>query len=211
MYQCRAHNQLHAVFSSSQLRVLSMKPSFHKRPLESEIYAIYNGNTTIVCDPEAAPRPKFQWKKDEIVIGAGGHRRILPTGTLIISPTSRDDEGIYTCLATNAYGTSESKARLIVLRKWTEHERNHFAANFTNPSIYRGATIHTSAAATGLSQHLGFAVSALWCQLRWGVGRCLHLETQRSSYRRQRKRTIRKISPFELGRRLDVLCFDFLP
>ncbi len=94
-----------------------MKPSFHKRPLESEIYAIYNGNTTIVCDPEAAPRPKFQWKKDGNVIGAGGHRKILPTGTLIISPTSRDDEGIYTCVATNAYGTDESKSRLIVLRK----------------------------------------------------------------------------------------------
>lgn len=117
MYQCRAHNQLHAVFSSAQLRVLSMKPSFHKRPLESEIYAIYNGNTTIICDPEAAPRPKFQWKKDGVVIGAGGHRRILPTGTLIISPTTRDDEGMYICVATNAYGTAESRARLIVLRK----------------------------------------------------------------------------------------------
>lgn len=118
MYQCRAQNQLKAVYSSSQLRVLSMKPSFHKHPLESEIYAIYNGNTTIICDPEAAPRPKFQWKKDGNIIGAGGHRRILPTGTLIISPTSRDDEGVYSCVASNAYGTDESKARVIVLRKF---------------------------------------------------------------------------------------------
>jgi hypothetical protein len=117
MYQCRAENQLKAVYSSAQLRVLSMKPSFKKRPLETDIYAIYNGNTTIVCDPEAAPRPKFQWKKDGNMIGAGGHRKILPTGTLVISPTSRDDEGVYTCMATNAYGTDESKARLIVLRK----------------------------------------------------------------------------------------------
>lgn len=117
MYQCRAQNQLKAVYSSAQLRVLSMKPSFHKRPLESEIYAIYNGNTTIVCDPEAAPRPKFQWKKDGNIIGTGGHRRILQSGTLLITPTSRDDEGVYTCVATNAYGTDESKARVIVLRK----------------------------------------------------------------------------------------------
>lgn len=117
MFQCGATNQLKTAFSSAQLRVLSMKPSFKKRPLESEIYAIYNGNSTIVCDPEAAPRPKFQWKKDGNVIGSGGHRRILPSGTLIISPTSRDDEGIYTCVATNTGGTDESRARLIVLQE----------------------------------------------------------------------------------------------
>lgn len=117
MYQCAAKNQIKTVYSSAQLRVLSMKPSFHKRPLESEIYATYNGNTTIVCDPEAAPRPKFQWKKDGSLIGPGGHRRILPTGTLIISPTSRDDEGVYTCIASNEYGTDESRSRLIVLGK----------------------------------------------------------------------------------------------
>ena len=117
MYQCKAMNQLKSVYSSGELRVLSMKPSFKKRPLESEIYAISNGNTTIVCDPEAAPRPKYQWKKDGNVIGAGGHRKIKPDGTLFISPTSRDDEGIYTCVATNAYGTDESRSRLIVLQE----------------------------------------------------------------------------------------------
>lgn len=117
MYQCRAHNQLAAVYSSAQLRVLSMKPSFKKQPLEPEIYAVTGGNTTIVCNPEAAPRPKFQWKKDGNVLSAGGHRKIKPDGTLYISPTSRDDEGIYTCVATNAYGTDESRSRLIVLQE----------------------------------------------------------------------------------------------
>lgn len=117
MYQCKAANQLKGSYSSSELRVLSMKPSFKKRPLEPEIYAIQNGNTTIVCNPEAAPRPKFQWKKDGNIISAGGHRKIRPEGTLVISPTSRDDEGIYTCVATNAYGTDESRSRLIVLQE----------------------------------------------------------------------------------------------
>lgn len=117
MYQCRAMNQLAAVYSSAQLRVLSMKPSFKKRPLESEIYAVTSGNTSISCNPEAAPRPKFQWKKDGNVVSAGGHRKIKPDGTLVISPTSRDDEGVYTCVATNAYGTDESRARLIVLQE----------------------------------------------------------------------------------------------
>ncbi|XP_038105430.1 contactin isoform X2 [Culex quinquefasciatus] len=117
MYQCKASNQLKGVYSSAQLRVLSMKPSFKKKPLESEIYSIYNGNTTIECEPEAAPRPKIVWKKDGNVIGSGGHRKILPVGTLYISPTSRDDEGVYTCVASNTQGVAESKARLIVLQE----------------------------------------------------------------------------------------------
>lgn len=117
MYQCKSTNQLKGVYSSAQLRVLSMKPSFKKKPLESEIYSIYNGNTTIECEPEAAPRPKIVWKKDGNVIGTGGHRRMLPTGTLLISPTSRDDEGVYTCVASNSQGVAESKARLIVLQE----------------------------------------------------------------------------------------------
>ncbi|XP_058468109.1 contactin [Malaya genurostris] len=117
MYQCKATNQLKGVYSSAQLRVLSMKPSFKKNPLESEIYSIYNGNTSIACDPEAAPRPKIVWKKNDNIIESGGHRRILPSGTLYISPTSRDDEGLYTCIASNSQGVADSKARLIVLQE----------------------------------------------------------------------------------------------
>jgi len=116
MYQCRAKNDLKTKYSSAQLRVLSLKPSFKKRPLEAETYAAEGGNVTIICSPEAAPRPKFTWKKDNLVIGSGGRRRILESGNLIISPVSRDDEGIYTCFAENQYGKDESFGRLIVLR-----------------------------------------------------------------------------------------------
>ncbi|XP_076173707.1 contactin-like [Ptiloglossa arizonensis] len=115
MYQCRAKNQLKTRYSSAQLRVLSLKPSFKKRPMEPETYAAEKGNVTIVCNPEAAPKPKFVWKKDGNVIGSGGRRRILETGSLIISPVSRDDEGTYVCIATNQYGTDETRGRLIVL------------------------------------------------------------------------------------------------
>lgn len=115
MYQCKAKNQLKARYSSAQLRVLSMKPSFKKFPLESETYAAEGGNVTIKCNPEAAPKPKFVWRKDNIVIGSGGKRRILPNGNLIMNHVSRDDAGIYTCAASNMYGQDESRGRLIVL------------------------------------------------------------------------------------------------
>ncbi|GBP54321.1 Contactin [Eumeta japonica] len=116
MYQCEAKNQLKARYSTGQLRVLSLKPSFKKKPLESETYGSEGGNITIKCNPEAAPKPTFTWKKDNIVIGAGGKRFITENGNLIIRQLSRDDEGVYTCIAKNQYGTDESRGRLIVLR-----------------------------------------------------------------------------------------------
>uniref|UniRef100_A0A224X5J2 Putative receptor mediating netrin-dependent axon guidance n=1 Tax=Panstrongylus lignarius TaxID=156445 RepID=A0A224X5J2_9HEMI len=116
MYQCQAKNILATKYSSAQLRVLSLSPDFKKRPLEPETYAGEGGNVTIICSPEAAPRPKFTWKKDNNVIGSGGRRRILEIGNLIISPVSRDDEGLYTCQAQNKYGSDMSQGRLIVLK-----------------------------------------------------------------------------------------------
>ncbi|XP_013200303.2 contactin [Amyelois transitella] len=116
MYQCEAKNQLRTRYSTGQLRVLSLKPSFKKKPLESETYGCEGGNVTIKCNPEAAPKPTFTWKKDNMVIGAGGKRFITETGNLIIRQLSRDDEGVYTCVAKNKYGTDESRGRLIVLR-----------------------------------------------------------------------------------------------
>ncbi|CAH0729236.1 unnamed protein product, partial [Brenthis ino] len=116
MYQCEARNQLKTKYSTGQLRVLSLKPSFKKRPLESETYGSEGGNVTLRCNPEAAPKPTFIWKKDNIVIGAGGKRFIAENGNLIIRQLSRDDEGVYTCVAKNQYGSDESRGRLIVLR-----------------------------------------------------------------------------------------------
>lgn len=116
MYQCEAKNQLKASYSSGQLRVLSLKPSFKKRPLESETYGSEGGNVTLRCNPEAAPKPSFTWKKDNIVIGAGGKIFITETGNLIIRQLTRDNEGVYTCIAKNKYGSDESRGRLIVLR-----------------------------------------------------------------------------------------------
>ncbi|XP_025417711.1 contactin isoform X2 [Sipha flava] len=116
MYQCEARNTLKARYSSAQLRVLSLRPSFKKKPLEPEMYGAEGKNVTIQCNPEAAPKPKFTWKKDGYVIGSGGRRRILDNGNLVINPVGRDDEGIYICIAQNIYGVEESQGRLIVMR-----------------------------------------------------------------------------------------------
>lgn len=69
MYQCRATNSLKTKYSSAQLRVLAFRPTFKKHPLEAETYAADGGSVTIKCNPEAAPRPRFVWKKDGNVLG----------------------------------------------------------------------------------------------------------------------------------------------
>ncbi|XP_065349505.1 contactin [Cloeon dipterum] len=116
MYQCQATNQLKTRFSSAQLRVLSLKPSFRKHPLEAETYAHEGGNVTIKCNPEAAPMPKFTWKKENNVLGSSGTRRILENGNLVITRVSREDAGVYTCIARNVHGSDESRGRLVVMR-----------------------------------------------------------------------------------------------
>lgn len=52
-----------------------------------------------------------------ISIGAGGRRRILDNGNLVINPVARDDQGIYTCIAQNIVGNDESHGKLLVMRK----------------------------------------------------------------------------------------------
>ncbi|CAG7734727.1 unnamed protein product [Allacma fusca] len=136
MYQCRANNSLAAKFSSGQLRVLYLRPSFKKHPVDAELLGAEGGNVTIQCRPEAAPRPTFRWMKDGNFIGTGGRRRILPNGSLLINPVSREDEGYFTCVASNRLGTAESTGHLSVLRG------PHLVNNLEGPRQYTvGSTL----------------------------------------------------------------------
>lgn len=51
------------------MNFIALRPSFKKKPLKSEIYGADGQNVTIECNPEAAPMPKFTWKKDGYIIG----------------------------------------------------------------------------------------------------------------------------------------------
>lgn len=54
-----------------------LAPTFRKKPLEREMYAAEGKNVTIVCNPEAAPRPKFTWRQGSLVIGNGEFYRVI--------------------------------------------------------------------------------------------------------------------------------------
>ncbi|CAG2107336.1 unnamed protein product [Medioppia subpectinata] len=127
MYQCRASNQLGSAFSSGQLRIISMAPSFRKHPLDIETYASEGGNITIPCVPEAIPFPTFEWQKEGSRIGGSvGRIRILPNGFLSVNPVQISDEGLYTCVARNDLGFDRSQGYLRV---------------FNRPRIYDGPAV----------------------------------------------------------------------
>lgn len=117
LYQCRASNQMGVTYSTGQLRVLSLKPSFIKYPMERETYAVDGGNITILCRPEGAPMPTFIWRKDGQALTSDPRRMILQNGYLIIKPVRQEDNGVYTCTAENVLGRDQTEGRLVVLRK----------------------------------------------------------------------------------------------
>ena len=114
MYQCRATNDLDTRYSAGQLKVLRIAPTFQKHPLYDPIYAAENGNVTILCKPEAAPRPNITWYFNGAKIGSGGKKIIYPSGNLFLKSLTKAESGQYECLASNKHGSDRSKTNLIV-------------------------------------------------------------------------------------------------
>lgn len=114
MYQCKAQNDLDTRYSAGQLKVLKIAPTFQKHPIYDPIYAAENGNITIECKPEAAPRPNITWRFNGDRIGSGGKRVIYPSGNLFLKSLTPAETGQYECLASNKHGSDRSKTTLIV-------------------------------------------------------------------------------------------------
>ena len=115
MYQCRATNDLDTRYSSGQLKVLILSPSFVKNPLDTKVYAAKGGNVTLECEAEAAPRPKITWRKDDKKLADGGKIRLFPNGNLYIKGLVAEDSGKYECIATNKYGRDQSYTHLKII------------------------------------------------------------------------------------------------
>ena len=114
MYQCKATNDLDSRYSSGQLKVLTLKPSFVKNPLDEKIYAAQDGNITILCNPEAAPRPNITWYRNGNRLGSGGKITIFKNGNIFMKGLNSEEQGQYECVATNKYGSDRSKTFLVI-------------------------------------------------------------------------------------------------
>uniref|UniRef100_A0A0B7AM68 Contactin n=1 Tax=Arion vulgaris TaxID=1028688 RepID=A0A0B7AM68_9EUPU len=135
MYQCAATNSHGTTFSTAQLRVLELAPSFSKTPMLKSLEGALGGQITIICDPIAAPAPTYQWSKDlnslnleAGLYGQDDHYKLLLNGNLMIQNIVASDQGKYTCRAENSLGRAEDYSNLnladsIVLSQYPRDDR----------------------------------------------------------------------------------------
>lgn len=118
MYQCAALNLQNSItrYSTAELRVIEFQPTFINKPMQGTVRAAVNGNATIVCNPEGAPKPNIQWFQNNIAVGNGGRFRVLQNGNLIITGVTLSDEGNYTCDASNRLGRASGSTYLFVVQ-----------------------------------------------------------------------------------------------
>ena len=92
----------------------AIAPTFDK-PLQNNQPAPRDGTVIIKCEPDAAPKPTFEWfKGDGTPITTGGRYTILESGNLQIIDVIDDDGGEYRCVASNTEGSSESTGSLVI-------------------------------------------------------------------------------------------------
>ncbi|KAI4795897.1 hypothetical protein KUCAC02_029578 [Chaenocephalus aceratus] len=115
-FVCEAENQAGRTTTSSRLTVASrVKPVFRLRvaPVETN-----TGNMAkFECETEDAPNVSFKWLKDGQPVRGGDKYRILSrarTSSLELLSPNREDNGQYSCRATNQHGSDECSASLKV-------------------------------------------------------------------------------------------------
>ncbi|BFZ11037.1 hypothetical protein BsWGS_14076 [Bradybaena similaris] len=73
------------------------------------IRSVKGPNYMINCTAEGFPKPTFQWKKDDQVLGdSQEYIKAFSNGTLLFKNFGSREDGLYQCLATNIFGTSLS-------------------------------------------------------------------------------------------------------
>ncbi|XP_069115419.1 roundabout homolog 2-like isoform X2 [Argopecten irradians] len=111
IYKCIASNKAGERESSpATLKVLE-KPSFRRYPVD--VTTTEGKTIEFPCDVIGDQPLNVEWKKEGGVIKYGRMRK-LPDNMLRIEDVESSDAGTYICVATNAVGTTEAVATLIV-------------------------------------------------------------------------------------------------
>ncbi|XP_041744412.1 neurofascin isoform X9 [Coregonus clupeaformis] len=114
VYQCNASNDHGYLLANAFVSILDMAP----RMLGSKnqlIKVIENNRTFLDCPYFGSPLPELRWFKNGQGSGLdGGHYRVYINGTLEIKRARAEDQGTYTCVASNILGKEENQVRLEV-------------------------------------------------------------------------------------------------
>ncbi|KAM3620814.1 uncharacterized protein V6R79_002436 [Siganus canaliculatus] len=114
MYQCVADNEHGAVYASAELKVVASPPDFTRRPVKKSTVIQRGSEVVLECRPHASPRAAISWWRRGELLKDSERQTIMEDGTLRIANISKSDEGRYTCVARNQFGTSSSTGTLLV-------------------------------------------------------------------------------------------------
>ncbi|XP_059918059.1 neurofascin homolog (chicken) a isoform X3 [Gadus macrocephalus] len=134
VYQCNASNQHGYLLANAFVSVLDMAPRI-LGPKSQLIKVIENNRTFLDCPFFGSPLPDLRWFKNGQGSGLdGGHYRVYINGTLEIKRARTEDEGTYTCVASNIMGTVENQVILEV------KEPTRIVRGLEHQSAFRGST-----------------------------------------------------------------------
>uniref|UniRef100_A0A4W5QYQ0 Neural cell adhesion molecule L1 n=1 Tax=Hucho hucho TaxID=62062 RepID=A0A4W5QYQ0_9TELE len=114
VYQCNASNHHGYLLANAFVSVLDMAPRMlgAKNQL---IKVIENNRTFLDCPFFGSPLPELRWFKNGQGSGLdGGQYRVYINGSLEIKRARVEDQGTYTCVASNILGKEENQVRLEV-------------------------------------------------------------------------------------------------
>ncbi|XP_065505206.1 hemicentin-1 isoform X3 [Caloenas nicobarica] len=110
-YMCVAQNPAGTALGKIKLKV--QVPPVIKSHLKEYVVPV-DQPATLPCEAEGSPGPQISWHKDGQQITESMRRRILSTGALQLAFAQPGDAGRYTCIATNAAGSSSAGVELTV-------------------------------------------------------------------------------------------------
>ncbi|KAK7119460.1 hypothetical protein R3I94_021337 [Phoxinus phoxinus] len=114
VYQCNASNEHGYLLANAFVSILDMAPRM-LGPKNQVIKVIENNRTFLDCPFFGSPFPLLRWFKNGLGSGLdGGQYKLYPNGTLEINQARPEDQGTYTCVASNILGKMENQVRLEV-------------------------------------------------------------------------------------------------
>nr|XP_008508454.1 PREDICTED: neurofascin isoform X1 [Equus przewalskii] len=114
VYQCNTSNEHGYLLANAFVSVLDVPPRMLS-PRNQLIRVILYNWTRLDCPFFGSPIPTLRWFKNGQGSNLdGGNYHVYENGSLEIKMIHKEDQGIYTCVATNILGKAENQVRLEV-------------------------------------------------------------------------------------------------
>nr|pir hypothetical protein T21D12.9a - Caenorhabditis elegans [Caenorhabditis elegans] len=118
-YQCVARNRFGSDFSTHVKLQVYQAPKFTYTPEDMPL--LVGQTAKFLCAATGTPRPEIKWAFEQIPFPAAEARRLYVTPNddhIYIMNVTKEDQGAYTCHATNVAGQTQASANLIVFENF---------------------------------------------------------------------------------------------